>query len=84
MHKDEDLDCKVLSVMMRHFKKYLQIFFFWNLPPSLTTFEKPGLFRVKQRSSSLRSHGKYQHQKQFCTERKESLSVLLNYTVLNK
>ena len=32
----------------------------------------------------LRSHGKYQHQKQFCTERKESLSVPLNYTVLNK
>ena len=30
----------------------------------------------------LRSHGKYQHQKQFYTERKESLSVLLNYTVL--
>ena len=25
----------------------------------------------------LRSHGKYQHQNQFCTERKESLSVSL-------
>ena len=29
MHKGEYLDCKVLSVMMRHFK-YLEIFFFWN------------------------------------------------------
>ena len=38
MHKDEDLDCKVLSVMMRHFKKYLGIFFFRNLPPGLTRF----------------------------------------------
>ena len=28
MHEDEGLDCKVLSVMMRHFKKYLQIFSF--------------------------------------------------------
>ena len=32
----------------------------------------------------LRSHGKYQHQQQFCIERKERLSVPLNYTVLNK
>ena len=32
----------------------------------------------------LRSHGKYRHQKQFCTERKERLSVPLNYTVINK
>ena len=31
MHKNEDLDCKVLSVMVRHFQKYLEIFFFWNL-----------------------------------------------------
>ena len=38
MHKDEDLDCKMLSVIMRHFKKYLEIFFFWNLPPSLARF----------------------------------------------
>ena len=31
MHKGEDLDCKVLSVMMRHETfKYLEIFFFWN------------------------------------------------------
>ena len=29
MHKGEDLDSKVLSVMMRHFK-YLEIFLFWN------------------------------------------------------
>ena len=28
MHKGEDLDCKVLSVMMRC--KYFEIFFFWN------------------------------------------------------
>ena len=28
MHEGEDLDCKVLSVMIRH--KYLEIFFFWN------------------------------------------------------
>ena len=41
MHEDEDLNCKVLSVMMRHFKNYLQIFFFWNLPlASLTRFWK--------------------------------------------
>ena len=32
----------------------------------------------------LRSHGKYQDQQQFCTERTESLSMPLNYTVLNK
>ena len=32
----------------------------------------------------LRSHGKYQHQQQFCIERKENLSVSLNYTALNK
>ena len=32
----------------------------------------------------LRSHGMYQHQQQFCTERKESLSVRFDYTVLNK
>ena len=38
MHKDEDLDCKVLSVMMGHFLKYLEIFFFWNLPASITRF----------------------------------------------
>ena len=30
MHKGEDLDCKVLCIMMRHLKKYLEIFFFWN------------------------------------------------------
>ena len=38
MHKDEDLDCKVLSVMMRHL--YLEIFFFWNriFGPKLSTF----------------------------------------------
>ena len=30
MHKGEDLDCKVLSIMMRHLNKYLEIFFFWN------------------------------------------------------
>ena len=29
MHKGEDLDCKVLAVMMRHLN-YLEIFFFWN------------------------------------------------------
>ena len=29
MHKGEDLDCKVLSVMITHFK-YLEIFFFWD------------------------------------------------------
>ena len=52
MHEDEGLDCKVLSIMMRHSKKYLQIFFFWNLPPALLGFENPGLFMVKQRSSS--------------------------------
>ena len=28
MLEDEDVDCKVLSAMMRHFLKYLQIFFF--------------------------------------------------------
>ena len=32
----------------------------------------------------LRSHGKYQHEMQFCIDRKENLSVPLNYTVLNK
>ena len=32
----------------------------------------------------LRSHGKCQHQKQYCTERKEILSVPLNYTALIK
>ena len=36
MHKDEYLDCKVLSVMKRHLKKYLEILFFWNLPDALT------------------------------------------------
>ena len=30
MHKGEDLDCKVLSVMMRHLNIYLEIFFFSN------------------------------------------------------
>ena len=30
MHKGEDFDCKVRSVMMRHLNKYLKIFFFWN------------------------------------------------------
>ena len=29
MHKGEDLDCKVLSVMMRHLN-ILKYFFFWN------------------------------------------------------
>ena len=48
MHKDENLDCKVLSVMMRHFKKYLKIFFFWNLPLALPNSEKPSLLRVKK------------------------------------
>ena len=47
MHEGEELDCKVLSVMMRHFKKYLQIFFFGICPLALLGFEKPGLFRVK-------------------------------------
>ena len=47
MHEDEGLDCKVLSIMMRHFKKYFQIFFFWNLPLALLGFENPGLFMVK-------------------------------------
>ena len=29
MHKHKDLDCKVLSVMMRHLN-VLNFFFFWN------------------------------------------------------
>ena len=49
MHEDEGLDCKVLSIMMRHFKKYLQIFFFCNLPLALLGFfENPGLFMQQQ------------------------------------
>ena len=52
MHKDEDLDCKVLSVVLRHFKKYLEIFVFWNLPLALLDSEKPSLLRVKKGSSS--------------------------------
>ena len=47
MHEDEGLDCKVLSIMMRHFKKYLQTFFLWNLPLALLGFENPGLFMAK-------------------------------------
>ena len=48
MHEDEDLDCKVLFVMMRHFKKKSStIFLLESAPLTLLDFEKPGLFRVK-------------------------------------
>ena len=48
MHKDEDLDCKVLSVMMRHFKNVLKYFSFGICPLALLDSENPGLLRVKK------------------------------------
>ena len=47
MHEDEDLDYKVLSVMMRHFKNIFKYLSFGICPLALLGFEKPGLFRVK-------------------------------------
>ena len=52
MHEDEDLDCKVLSVMRDIFKNIFKYFSFGICPLALLGFEKPGLFRVKQGSSS--------------------------------
>ena len=52
MHEDEGLDCKVLSVMIRHFKNIFKYFSFGICPLALLGFEKPGLFMVKLGSSS--------------------------------
>ena len=48
MDKDEDLDCKVLSVMMRHLKNILKYFSFGICPLALLDSGKPGLLRVKK------------------------------------
>ena len=55
--------------------------------PWKTMFESENFYFIEQREAivrCLRSHGKYQHQVKFCIDRKENLSVPLNYTVLNK
>ena len=42
---------------------------------------------IEQREVIVRcliSHGEYQHQMQFCIDRKENLSVPLNCTALNR
>ena len=52
MHQDENLDCKVLSAMVRHLKNILKYFSFGICPLALLDSEKPSLLRVKKGSSS--------------------------------
>ena len=55
MHEDEGLDCKVLSVMMRHFKNYLQSSILQDIAKMKVQYLRSPLFDLFETLQAVRT-----------------------------